>query len=298
MSDYRCPTCGQEWESKFTASGRRCPKCLTALLESESSKDARIASLESELSKARTERDQKEIDRQYHMNAINRLAKRIDALGETSDAVIEKAIRIHSDLTASLAERDKLWKLVNLGCGTVAEQNGAVMSMAEQRDQMACQLMEVREQAEKAGITLPDFKPLPWMDRIIARAEKAEAERARLREAVELNMCDGHEFDCDVRRGLERCSPACAQMRAALSGSDALPWLESRLSEAREEGRKEGDYYEGFDEGLKVSRAEAFGDAIGILHSEKAAIYDGENDMTKRLCVALEREFSRAKEGK
>lgn len=33
------------------------------------------------------------------------------------------------------------------------------------------------------------------------------------------------------------------------------------------------------------------GEAVGLLHMVKSIIYDGENDMTRRLCVRLEREI-------
>lgn len=92
--------------------------------------------------------------------------------------------KVEAELQRVMKERDDYKRLTNLGCKTVAEQDDAVMSMAKQRDLMAGQLMDVRETAKAAGITLPDFDPLPWMKRIVARAEAAEAKCAALVKAL------------------------------------------------------------------------------------------------------------------
>src|SRR5258708_37126161 len=52
-----------------------------------------VVSLRSDLAAAQARIKEIEEGRQYHMNAINLLAKQIGALGETSDSVVELAIR-------------------------------------------------------------------------------------------------------------------------------------------------------------------------------------------------------------
>lgn len=50
---------------------------------------------------------QKEADRQYHMNAINRLARELGALGMTSDAVIQVAMIAIRSVRSEIAPTDK-----------------------------------------------------------------------------------------------------------------------------------------------------------------------------------------------
>jgi hypothetical protein len=54
--------------------------------------------------------DQKEADRQYHMNQINRLARATDTMGETSQMVIHTSIDLIVQLRADLAKMRDRWR--------------------------------------------------------------------------------------------------------------------------------------------------------------------------------------------
>jgi hypothetical protein len=122
--------------------------------------ESQLAALQKELEAARGELAQKEKDRQYHMNAINRLASRVNGLGKTSDEVVELALR-KQNMTAKLIDPQS-WKNLAKALGSPeAEEISHWSDRAEKAEAANKRLREALEKV-KAACDLYSIPMLKW----------------------------------------------------------------------------------------------------------------------------------------
>lgn len=136
------------------------------------------------------ERAQKELDRRYHMDAINRLAKYLDCY-ETSDSIIDRAI---SDLTAARQRIAGLEAMVEKADKAMWDATGELASLA---DVVASALRNTQMYAvaEEMG-GQPDLREYIWMLSYAANTQRSRAESAESRLAAVEAERDGVVEEC------------------------------------------------------------------------------------------------------